>query len=208
MLFVPVRWLERHGWRPLCCHERTAAFVFYRELGRRMGIKSIPESYEAFEEFFDAFDREHVAYSEAGRRLMRASREAFTGYFPAVLAPLAGVYVDALLDDRMRQAVGVRRPPLLVRMSLHLVLAGRARLLGWMPLRRQPVEYEAVDPAHKYGFPIADIYPNGYEIRDLGPQRSSAGDYRESVASGQGASTGDREQSTASAADSEPVAGL
>src|SRR6266498_521440 len=196
VLFVPLRWLERYGWRPLCEHERTAAFVFYRELGRRMGIKGIPKSYGEFEEFYDAFDREHVAYSESGRRLMRASREAFTGYFPAVLAPFAGAYIDALLDDRLRRAVGVSRPPLLVRLSLHLILTARALILGWMPLRRQGVGAEAVRPDQKYGFPIADVYPNGYEIGDLGPQPAPRRLSAEPVSSGQGAD--DRERRTAS----------
>ena len=165
LLFTPIRWLERYGWRPVCCHERIAAYTFYRELGRRMGIKDIPPSYEAFEAVFDAYERDHFAYSEAGRRLMRASREAFVGYFPAILAPFAGAYTDALLDDRLRQTVGVSRPPLLVRASLHLLLTARARMLGVMPYRREPVESDQ----NKYGFPIGDVYPSGYEISQLGP---------------------------------------
>ncbi len=165
LLFAPIRWLERYGWRPLCCHERAAAYIFYRELGRRMGIKDIPPSYEAFEAVFDAYERDHFADSEAGRRLMRASREAFVGYFPAVLAPFAGAYTDALLDERLREAVGVSRPPLLVRISLHLILTARARILGVMPFRREPVKSDQ----DKYGFPIGEVYPSGYEISQLGP---------------------------------------
>src|SRR6266496_28636 len=165
LLFAPIRWLERYGWRPLCCHERAAAYIFYRELGRRMGIKDIPASYEAFEAVFDAYERDRFAYSEAGWRLMRASREAFVGYFPAVLAPFAGAYTDALLDERLREAVGVSRPPLLVRISLHLILTARARILGVMPFRREPVKSDQ----DKYGFPIGEVYPSGYEISQLGP---------------------------------------
>jgi len=165
LLFAPIRWLERYGWRPLCCHERTATYIFYRELGRRMGIKDIPPSYEAFEAVFDAYERDRFAYSQAGWRLMRASREAFVGYFPAVLAPFAGAYTDALLDDRLRRAVGVSRPPLLVRTSLHLILTARARILGVLPFRREPVQSDQ----DKYGFPIAEVYPSGYEISQLGP---------------------------------------
>src|SRR5438105_602076 len=26
LLFMPTRWIERYGWRPLCCHERAASF--------------------------------------------------------------------------------------------------------------------------------------------------------------------------------------
>jgi hypothetical protein len=32
---VPLRWLDRYGWRRPCCHERSATYHFYRELGSR-----------------------------------------------------------------------------------------------------------------------------------------------------------------------------
>ena len=36
------RWLDGYGWRPLTEVERVATAVYYRELGRHMGIKDIP----------------------------------------------------------------------------------------------------------------------------------------------------------------------
>ncbi len=162
LVFVPVRWLERYGWRPLCCHERTATYVFYRELGRRMGINAIPPSYEAF---FDAYERSHFACTDASRRLMQASHEAWASYVPALLAPVAGTYIDALLAEPVAQAVGVRPPPRLVRTLVHLLLRARAQTLRLLPRRREPVEPDQT----RYGVPIAEVYPDGYEIGQLGP---------------------------------------
>src|SRR5438477_391042 len=50
-VFEPIRWNARFGWRPLCEQERLALFYFWREVGRRMGIKQLPTNYEEFERF-------------------------------------------------------------------------------------------------------------------------------------------------------------
>jgi len=63
---VPIRWLDRFGWRRLCCHERRASYVFYRELGRHMGIPDVPDSYDAFAEFFDDYEARHLATARPG----------------------------------------------------------------------------------------------------------------------------------------------
>jgi hypothetical protein len=34
-VFVPIRWIERFGWRRYTDHERLATFHFWREVGRR-----------------------------------------------------------------------------------------------------------------------------------------------------------------------------
>ncbi|MEV4534272.1 oxygenase MpaB family protein [Asanoa sp. NPDC049518] len=54
---VPLRWLDRYGWRRPCCHEREATYRFYRELGEHMDIAGIPDSLASLERWFDEFDR-------------------------------------------------------------------------------------------------------------------------------------------------------
>jgi hypothetical protein len=41
-VFEPIRWNRRFGWRPMCEQERLGLFYFWREVGRRMGIKDLP----------------------------------------------------------------------------------------------------------------------------------------------------------------------
>jgi hypothetical protein len=166
LVFVPTRWLARYGWRPVSRDERTATYLFYRELGRRMQIRDIPGSYQAFEGWFDAFERAHLEVTPASRRLWQASRELLAGRFPDLLRPLAGALADALLDDRLRGAVGIGAPPWPIRAGLHLTLKARARLLRLRPARRQPVEADG----RKYGVPVAKVYPSGsYRLSELGP---------------------------------------
>jgi hypothetical protein len=166
LVLVPTRWLERYGWRPICCHERTATYVFYRELGRRMGIRDIPPSYEAFEVFFDVFERERFRRTEAGQRLMRANRSLLVARFSGPLAPLAGGLADALLDEPFRRAVGVDPAPWPIRAALLVGLKTRARVLRLLP----PQPGRAPTDGIRYGIKTSAVYPEGYEISQLGPR--------------------------------------
>jgi hypothetical protein len=165
LIVVPIRWLDRYGWRPTCWHERAATHAFYQQLGRRMGITEIPPTYEAFEQWFDAYVQAHARMSPASQRLWQASRALLVGRFPRRLGPVAGALVDALLDDRLREAVGASVPPWPIRAALHLTLRLRAQLLRFRPVRGEPVEADGV----KYGINTRGVYPAGYEVADLGP---------------------------------------
>ena len=167
LMVVPTRWLQRYGWRKVCCHEQAATYWFYRELGQQLGIQHIPPSYQAVEQWFVAFEGEHLRLTPAGRRLMQASRVLLVGRFPRPLAPLAGGLADVLLHDRLRGAVGIGAPLRPIRAALHLTLRMRARLLGLglLPARREPVEAQG----RKYGVPYHKVYPQDYTVADLGP---------------------------------------
>jgi hypothetical protein len=167
LMVVPTRWLQRYGWRRVCCHEQAATYWFWRELGQRLGIQHIPPSYHAVEQWFDAYEDEHLRLTDESRRLMQASRALLVGRFPRPLAPLAGALADALLYDRLRGAVGIGAPPWPIRAALDLALRMRARLLGLglLPARHEPVEAQG----RKYGVPYGKIYPYGYTVEQLGP---------------------------------------
>src|SRR5215471_3256072 len=66
-VYEPIRWNARFGWRPLCEHERLAYFHFWREVGRRMGLRDLPADYAAFERFNREYERQHLAFTEASR---------------------------------------------------------------------------------------------------------------------------------------------
>lgn len=161
-IFEPIRWNERFGWRPLLPQERLAAYYYWREVGRRMNIKDIPESYEAFERFNLAFEREHFAYAEPNRHLAEATRELFLSWFlPRPLHRFAEPLVAALMDDALLDAVGFERPPLWLRRFAEGALRLRARALRLLPPRRRP-RLRTTKPTPSY--------PKGYRIEELGPR--------------------------------------
>jgi hypothetical protein len=159
-VFEPIRWNERFGWRKMCAAERLAMFHFWRQVGRRMNIRDIPEDYETFERFNVEYEKKHYRYSDANRRVGEATRDLFAGWFPRLLRPLVYRVIYAMLDDPLIGAFGFPRPSRLMRRLVAWGLRLRARLLRLWPRRRRPLLRTELKRA---------TYPEGYRIEELGP---------------------------------------
>ena len=59
----PVDWINSYEWRNLTDREVTALTDYYRLLGKRMGIKGIPEDYAGFEKLMEEYEIGHFTYS-------------------------------------------------------------------------------------------------------------------------------------------------
>ena len=51
MVLEPLRWNERSGWRRMHETEREAQFRFWREIGKLMAIRQIPQTLAELERF-------------------------------------------------------------------------------------------------------------------------------------------------------------
>ncbi|MEU8009013.1 oxygenase MpaB family protein [Micromonospora parva] len=174
LVVIPTRWLQAYGWRPPCCHERQATYLFYRELGRRMGITDIPASYDEFETWFDAHDAAHLQPNDDAAAIERATRTLMLNRLPRMLAPLGNALVSAMYDEPLRRATRVDTPAWSVRAGLHLALKTRSLFQWWFGApRATPLFADGIR---------ARSYPDGYEISQLGPQH----DRRDSGVAGTG----------------------
>lgn len=156
----PIRWIERFGWRTLSEGEIRASYVFWREVGRRMAIRDIPPSHEAFAAWSAAHEREHFGYDEANHRIARATRELFVSWAPAPLRPLVRAGIHAMLDEPMRRAFGFPRAPRALEAGVAGALRARARVLRLFPARRRK-DFITGRPQRSW--------PQGYRIEQLGP---------------------------------------
>ena len=161
--FEPIRWNGAYGWRPLSENEKQASFHFWREVGRLMGLKNLPESYEAFEAFNRAYELEHFAYSPHNQRLAEATRDLFLSWIlPQSLWRFGRPFVYAVMDEAMLEAFGFPQPPRLVRALVRGGLRLRARVLRWLPPRKEP-----------YTLPPTRTYGEEYVLEEIGPQQSA-----------------------------------
>jgi hypothetical protein len=160
-VFVPLRWLDRWGWRPLLDVEREAMYRYHARLGALMGIRSVPTSLAAFEAWFDEYERKHVRYGEPQARTATATRELFVSWFPSALAGPLRVGVNALLDGPVRDAFGFPAPPAWVPVAADVGLRARARVERLLPPRRRPASTQESR--------LIRSYPHGHAIEDLGP---------------------------------------
>jgi hypothetical protein len=137
-VFEPIRWNARFGWRPLIEAEKLATFEFWREVGRRMAINKIPESYTEFEAFNMEYERGHFRRTEQSERVGRATRDMFVACFPWLPRRLGAQAIYGLMDERLLDAFGFPHPPSAVRATVETTLRVRARLVGLLPARRRP----------------------------------------------------------------------
>jgi hypothetical protein len=159
-VFEPIRWNALYGWRPLTGNERLAYFHFWREVGRRMGIRDIPAEYEVFERFNRDFERDRFAFDEANQRVGTATRELFVGWFPSPLAPLVRSAIHAMMDDRLLTAFGFPPASPWVRALVAGALRLRSALSRLLPPRDGPLL--RTEMRHR-------SHPDGYVIERLGP---------------------------------------
>jgi hypothetical protein len=165
LLVVPARWVDRYGWRAVSEHERRAAYLYHRELGRRMGIKDWPAGYDDVFAFFDAYEAEHFAHTPGGARTAVATRELFVSWFPRPLAPLARMAVTAMLDPPLLDAFGFPPAAAWIVASSDTALRARGRAVRALPPRR------GLKPPRRRW--TVKGYRDGYRIDDLGPDRGA-----------------------------------
>lgn len=166
---VPKRWLDQFGWRRMSEHEKHASAVYYRTLGRHMGINGIPRDFQEFERCLDDYEHAHFGWDEGGRRVSDATLGLMAGWY-GPLAPVVRGASMALLDDALLNAFRYERPRPAVRAAVRGALRLRAKSVRLLlPPRRRP-HYARQNPEIKG-------YPNGFIIADLGtfPQGRPAG---------------------------------
>jgi hypothetical protein len=159
-VFEPIRWNERFGWRAMIEAERLALFYFWRAVGRRMGIKDLPDSYDGFERYNVAYEREQYRFSESNRRIGGATRDLFVSWFPGPLHVLIRAAIHAIMDDAVLTAFGFPQPSAVMRRLVVGTLKVRAIGLRLLPPRRRPKLRTLLK--HR-------SYPSGYQVESLGP---------------------------------------
>jgi len=165
-VYDPIDWIDRYGWRRLHPHERLASYHFYRQVGIRMGIKDIPDSYQDYHRFKTDYEREHFVYSGDNHRIGTYTLRLFQSWYPAVLERPVAAGVYALIDERMSNAFGFPAGSARVRAVAEAGLRARSRVVRLLPKRR--VSAGAGDPNNR----TYPGYPVGYCPRDLGIERA------------------------------------
>ncbi|HEY1213233.1 MAG TPA: oxygenase MpaB family protein [Bryobacteraceae bacterium] len=164
LLVVPIRFCDAHGRRGTTDEERQAATDFYAELAQRMRIDHAFMSYESAERFLNDYEEQFSAPSDAGAELMSSTMSLFRDRLPGPLAPLAAHVLSVLFDDsRLSRSLGLPVPNLVIRTAVHFGLRVRAA-----QLRRRPPRGQSRFNPGKAG---SGVYPDGYSIDELGPQR-------------------------------------
>jgi hypothetical protein len=159
---VPIRWLDRFGWRRLTEAEKTATANYYRRLGEHMGIRGIPGTHQEFADLLDDYERTHFAFDAGGRAVADATLDLMTTFPPNNRAPKRTVrrFSYALMDDLLLDAFHYPHPARWERAAAAAALRARSRVVRFLPPR--------VEPYFARQSPNIRSYPDGYDVRELG----------------------------------------
>ncbi|MGW5879318.1 oxygenase MpaB family protein [Nocardiopsis terrae] len=161
-VIMPVRWLNDYGygWRRLSDHEISAITNYYRRLGKYMGIKDVPETYEGFRELLDGYEAEHFAYTEGGRRVSDSTLDLMVTFYPPRVAGLARKFSMAILDESLIKTFRYDPPSKAWRRSADIALKLRAKVVRRMKPREEPL-WADMNPNIR-------SYPDGYDVNGIG----------------------------------------
>ncbi|MBS41838.1 MAG: L-aspartate oxidase [Nocardioides sp.] len=135
---VPTRWIARFGYRPLTDTEVRASVAYYRDLGKHMAIRDVPETYEGFCELMDSYEREHFAYDDGARRVADSTLDLLASFYPGALDGPVRLFSYALMDPPLLAAFAYDEPGRLARRVSEAGLRLRAKALRLAPPRRTP----------------------------------------------------------------------
>jgi hypothetical protein len=165
-VFNPIDWMAQYR-RQFTAREQLAWLRYYQELGRRMGIKDIPETLEVFRSFRGRYEAERMVYASSNKEVSGVTVDLVLGmYVPRFLFPMGRPVAMALCSDRLVAAIGARQPPRWLRAVVH----GSMRLRGWLlGLLPEPKRLRRITQRKN------PTYPDGYEIAGLGVLRPDRG---------------------------------
>ncbi|PVH77422.1 hypothetical protein DL98DRAFT_517383 [Cadophora sp. DSE1049] len=103
-------------------------FVYWREIGNRMGIQDIPPTLKKLKEWVVVFEKENMVYSDSNKICAETTMELYLRGVPSFAREFAKNAANSLLEDRVRVALGSPEPPAYVK---HLVVF-TLRARGWV----------------------------------------------------------------------------
>jgi hypothetical protein len=159
---MPIRWLDDYGWRRMSEVERIASANYYRDLGRHMGIRDIPPTWQAFVRSLDAYEQEHFGFDEGARRVAESTLALLATFPPNHRLPPAAVRWISLatMDRPLLDAFRFPHPPRLLRGLVRGALKARGRFVRLLPPRSEPY--------YARQLPQIRSYPDGYDVSELG----------------------------------------
>ena len=153
----PVRWIEAYGWRRLDPHELVAITRVTTRFGELMGLKDLPTTYDGYLALLLDTERQHFAPTPEAHRLAEASIRIARETSPVLLRPLVRRVTIAVMDEPLREVLGMPAQPRWFVRAVRGGLRLRGRLLRLAPPRRTAYVHRPT------------TYPGGHTLADLGP---------------------------------------
>jgi hypothetical protein len=159
---VPLRWMDEFGWRPFTETEKVASANYYRELGKHMGIKGIPATWQEFGTVLDEYEVGHFGFDAGGRAVADSTLGLMCTFPPNDRAPkvLVDAFSRALMDPPLREALHYAAPAAAFEKASRFAMRLRAKIVRHLPARTEPQRVRDL--------PQVRSYPEDHDVDRLG----------------------------------------
>ncbi|KAF8946087.1 hypothetical protein BGZ47_001355 [Haplosporangium gracile] len=178
-LFIlePVSWINRLEWRQITDLEKNALLAVWTSHGQNMKIENIPKTFNELAQWSENYERENMVYAPSNVAIAQATTGLLLSKAPKALHPLGRHVVSSLLTDRLRTAFAIPNPPRgLTTFILGIFKVRRYFVQYFLLPKRYPSFRTALRANNEDKFvprwnKYAPVYPDGYHIEDLGPNK-------------------------------------
>ncbi|EAU83510.2 hypothetical protein CC1G_04766 [Coprinopsis cinerea okayama7 len=181
-LFIiePILWAKRYGWRALSPMESQSYFIFWSEIGRRMGIHDIPETLEDLMAWSQAYEQEYMVPAKSNHQVAKLTTGELVEGVPNVLGLRTFVerITVCLVEERVRVAMMQPSQPWYLHAFTSAVLHTSGFVQRWFCLPR-------ISPSFPVNLDLprdlsAPSHPNVYRSRPwYKPESSGLGYIRD-----------------------------
>lgn len=188
-IIEPIYWVDNYGYRKSHPKEREAMYVYWYDIGSKMGIKNIPNSWEETEQWMIEYELNHMRFHKNNLIIKKSTLDLFLSPFPSFIHPFGDSILSVFCLPRLRVAMGISDPPFGLSTFIHLILKIQANFINYFllprykPLLRTPSELLPSDNPNDNrpgkGCPLFHSYAptyakDGYRIDELGPEKYKA----------------------------------
>lgn len=124
--------------------ETRALYLFWKMVGEMLLIKDFPADEHKAMTFYENFEQQNFAYSDAGKAVVESLADEFADrWYPKWMAPWGRNVYFALFDDLLLNTFRLPKPPLFITYSVRAYLW--FYLMVWVRLLPDPEERSIID---------------------------------------------------------------
>ena len=185
-IIEPIRWVNKYGYRKSHQIEKEAHYIFWYDIGSKMGIKNIPNSWEEVEDWMINYEIKHMKFHENNLKIKKATLDLFLSIVPSILHQFGDPILSVFCCSRLRAAMGLSNPPVGLTSFLEFLLFLQGNFIKYFllprfqPHVRTPITFLPSDNPQDNrpgkGCPLFHTYAptyakDGYRIDELGPDK-------------------------------------
>lgn len=163
-IYDVVEFIDAYGWRKLTQNEKLAIYHTYVQMGEMMHIQNIPDTFEGFHEWREAYEQENAAYAETNKLVAEGLFRGAKQMVPFFMRPFLKPITLSLAKTSLVDLLGLRQPSQLTRAVVQTTMTIRRFLLRYLTLW-DVLDFEKVVRGN------FKSYPYGFDPLKLGPTK-------------------------------------